>query len=161
MPARSDLLHPLFLLVVGAASAAAALAVTANRIVEPAWALYDNRIYRAEIGLAAFLALYGLIVVMWLAAHRLTIEAIAAGPASAQIPQASQREMAASAQEVEDVAERTRAFVASTSEELAYHDARLRRIETSVVGRMLSGEVPRPPARPGTTIGPGDEIEAR
>jgi hypothetical protein len=143
MPARSDVLHPLFLLVVAAASASTALAVTANRAVEPAWALYDNRIYRAEIGLAAFLALYGPIVVLWLAAHRLTIEAIGAGPASAQIPQASQREMTATAERVQAVVERTYDSLASMDEELSYHDARLRRIETSLVGRLLPREIPR------------------
>ena len=139
---RPDLKNPLFLAVGVVVAVGVVTAVAADGTKTPSWALESNLVYRGEVGLAAIVILYVIVVLLWLAAHRLTFKSITAGPASTEIPQATQ-EMAASAQKVEGLGNKIDEIADRSGSELAYHDARLQRIEGSWVGRLL----PAPPQR--------------
>lgn len=141
---KLDLKNPLFVLMGLVALAAIGVGLTADEAARPSWALGDNRIYRAEIALATFFILYAPVIVMWLAAHRLTLKSITAGPVSSDIPQAAQK-VDDSGKRIDKLGEYVETISATTSEELAYHAVRLERIEKSALGRLLPGEVPPPP----------------
>jgi hypothetical protein len=146
--AEADFKNALFVLMCVVAVVAVVFGLTADETAKPDWALRDNRVYRGEIGLATFLILYAFVIVLWLAAHKLTLKSLSAGPASAEIPQATQ-EVEDSAALIEKLSNEVETISNSTSEELAYHDVRLKRIEDSTLGRLLPGRVP-PPPRPST-----------
>lgn len=142
-----DFTNALFVVMCVLALVGVLAGATADGGAEPDWALRDNRIYRGEIGLATFLILYGAVIVLWLAAHKLTLKSLSAGPASVEIPQATQ-EVEHSAARIEKLSNEVETISNSTSEELAYHDVRLKRIEESALGRLLPGDVPPPPTPP-------------
>jgi hypothetical protein len=144
---EANLKNALFLLMCAVTVVAAYIGFTADSAKAPNWALGDNRVYRGEIALAAFLILYAAVIVLWLAAHKLTLKSLSAGPVSSEIPQATQG-VESSAARIEKLSGEVRTISNSTSEELAYHDVRLKRIEDSMLGRLLPGEVPPPPAPP-------------
>jgi hypothetical protein len=155
---EADFVNALFVLMCVVAVIAVIFGLTADTSAKPDWALRDNRIYRGEIGLATFLILYTAVIVLWLAAHKLTLKSLSAGPASAEIPQATQ-EVEDSAVLIEKLSTQVETISNSTSEELAYHDVRLQRIENSTLGRLLPGNVP-PPPRPPTGAGQAAEAGA-
>lgn len=147
-----DVKNPLLVAVLVAAAISIVAGVTADSRAEPTWALLDNRLYKAEIALATFLALYALTTVFWLAAHRMTFKSLSAGPVGAELPQASE-EIEGSAELVEQLGRQIDTISQSTATELEHYDARLRRIESSVLGRLLPGDPPTPPDTASSSAG--------